>query len=82
MHTYLEKFNPNQFGFRQNCATSEAVRQLYDYFLESLDKKKITCSVFIDLAKVFDTVDHEILLNEFHYSLSKATSLIDIKIRW
>ena len=60
MYTYLEKFKlltPNQFGFRQNCATSQAVRQLYDDFLENLDKKKITCSVFIDLSKAFDTVD-------------------------
>ena len=67
MYTYLEKYNlltPNQFGFRQNCSTSLAVRQLYDNFLESLDKKKITCSVFIDLSKAFDTVDHEILLKK------------------
>ena len=67
MYTYLEKYNlltPNQFGFRQNCSTSLAVRQLYDNFLESLDKKKITYSVFIDLSKAFDTVDHEILLKK------------------
>ena len=67
MYTYLEKFkllSPNQFRFRQNCATSQAVRQLYDDFLENLDKKKIACSVFIDLRKAFDTVDHEILLKK------------------
>ena len=43
MYTYLEKFNSlirNQFGFRQNCAASQAVRQLYDDFLANLDQKK------------------------------------------
>ena len=65
MYAYLEKFKlltPNQFKFRQNCATLQAVCQLYGYFLESLDKKKITFSVFIDLSKAIDTVDLEILL--------------------
>ena len=67
MYAYLENFNlltPNQFEFRQNCSTSIAVRRLYDNFLESLDKKKITCSVFIDLSKAFDTLDHEILFKK------------------
>ena len=67
MYTYLENFKlltPNQFGFRQNYATSQAVRQLYDDFLENQDKKKITCSVFTDLSKAFDTVDHKILLKK------------------
>ena len=66
-YTYLEKFKlltPNQFGCRQNCVTSQAVPQLYEDFLENLDKKKITCSVFIDLSKAFGTVDHEILLKK------------------
>ena len=54
LYTYLEKFKlltPNQFGFRQHCATLRAVPQLYDDFLENLDKKKITCSVFIYRAR-------------------------------
>ena len=43
MYAYFVKFNllsPKQYGFRQNCSTSQAVRKLYDDFLESLDKKK------------------------------------------
>ena len=40
------------------------MHQLYDEFLESLDKKKITCSVLVVLSKAFDTVDHEILLKK------------------
>ena len=31
---------PQTNSVRQNCATSQAERQLYDDFLENLDKKK------------------------------------------
>ena len=34
-----------QYGFRQNCSTSQAMRQLYDDFLEILDKKDYLFSV-------------------------------------
>ena len=35
---------------------------------ESIDTGKFGCGIFIDLRKAFDTVNHEILLNELeHY---------------
>ena len=33
----------------------------YSQILQTLEKKKIACSVFLDFAKAFDTVDHEIV---------------------
>ena len=37
---------------------------------ESLDSGKVSCGIFIDLQKAFDTVDHSILLKEMeHYGI-------------
>ena len=62
--------HPNQFGFRSNLSTSTALIQIVDEISKSIDEKKITIGVFIDLAKAFDTVNHGILLNKLeHYGV-------------
>ena len=55
LYSYFEKnriLSPQQFGFKQNSSTSDAVRQLYNIYTENLDSKKITCSVFLALKKL------------------------------
>ena len=54
----------NQFGFRSGLSTCMALLQLVDELTGSLDDNKISLGVFIDLAKAFDTIDHNILLEK------------------
>ena len=64
LENYLETNNilhKNQFGFRRKVSTCTALLQLVDKISTSIDKRKTTIGVFIDLAKAFDTVDHQIL---------------------
>ncbi|MFZ2539889.1 MAG: reverse transcriptase family protein, partial [Oscillospiraceae bacterium] len=54
----------NQFGFRSKLSTSMALLELLDKLCASIDKQETSVGVFIDLAKAFDTVNHEILLGK------------------
>ena len=66
-------FSLTQFGFFQNYSTSLAVTQLHGYILHKLDKIELVCGIFMDLAKVFDAVDHDILLYKLErYSISEV----------
>ena len=70
LENYLEKNNilhENQFGFRRKMSTCTALLQLVDKISTSIDKRKTTIGVFIDLAKAFDTVDHQILKKKLQF---------------
>ena len=54
----------HQFGFRESHSTELAITSIHDDLLENLDNNSITCTIFLDLAKAFDSVDHEILLRK------------------
>ena len=53
-----------QYGFRKNHLTSSAITEFIDKIYNNLDDSKLTLSVFIDLKKAFDTIDHQIPLSK------------------
>ena len=64
---HLDKYNlitDNQFGFRKNRSTELAVTNIHNALLGNLDNNMLTCTIFLDLAKAFDSVDHNILLKK------------------
>lgn len=55
---YLEEkklLSPNQFGFRRNKSTNDAVLELTGHIVKNIDAKKKVVSVFLDLKKAFDS---------------------------
>ena len=68
-----------QFGFRSKCNTTHAILQLIENITDSLDNKKSTIGIFIDLKKAFDTVNHGILTQKLNKYGIRGMSNIWIK---
>ncbi len=56
--------SPCQFGFRKVKSTEQAVMQLFDFVTHNLDNHLSVFSLFVDVSKAFDSVDHTILLHK------------------
>ena len=62
--------NTTQFGFRSKHSAEHALIILIETVKKYLDDGEIVYGVFMDLQKVFDTVNHEILLENLkHYGI-------------
>ena len=63
----LSIISDNQFGFRSKRSTIHALLLLTDKIQKAIDKGTYSCSIFLDLCKAFDTVNHNILLTKLEY---------------
>ena len=62
--------SPQQYGFRPKRSTELALTFFTKYVLDAFDDEEFVLSVFLDLSKAFDTVNHEILLKKlYHYGI-------------
>ena len=54
----------NQAAFRKLYSTMTSLIASTDYWYENIDCSKINLTIFLDLKKAFDTVDHTILIQK------------------
>ena len=59
-------FAERQSGFHHGYSTQDVLLHVTDSFLSAIDRGQYVGAVFLDLAKAFDCVDHNILLQKLH----------------
>ena len=67
---YLESNNilcTQQFGFRKNLSTSDAIHTLTNYIKEAFENRDKYIGVFTDLTSAFDCVNHQILISKLYF---------------
>ena len=69
IYTYLavnKLLGDQRFGFRSIHSTALALGKSVNKWLTNVDNGKLNSVVFLDIKKAFDTVDHKILLQNYH----------------
>lgn len=78
--SHLEKYrilNSKQFGFRTKSSTSNALNYVCNKLYTSLDKKKISLLILLDLSKAFDSISHTMLLKTLNTYNTNCEWFID-----
>ena len=67
VYQFLEKIEqifPSQYGFRTSHSCENAVSELLSTIIKGKEQSLCTVSLFLDLSKAFDSLEHEMMLKK------------------
>jgi len=70
LYNYLNDNNilvGDQYRFREKLSTETAIYTLLNNVLSSFDRRNLVGGLFCDLQKVFDCINHEMLLAKMKF---------------
>ena len=71
-----EKFYyAHQYGSIKGRSTGQAVLQVCNYVSRAINEAEVVLAVFLDIQKVFDTVDHKISFEKLEHAGVRGVSL-------
>ena len=75
--------NEQQFGFRKRLPNEDAIFKLKHEALNVLNNRTMVGSIFCDLEKAFDSVNHSLLIkkNSYYGKRGKAKLMIVLSIK-
>ena len=67
----------NQFGSRRGIATEDTIFKLTNEILDALNNRTMADSIFCDMEKAFNSVNHDLLLAKLpYYAISGKAKLL------
>ena len=56
-----------KFGFRSHVCTQDAIATFVNFGADKLGKHEDVSAVFLDAAKAFDSINHDVLLQKLYF---------------
>ena len=79
--SFLDRFNilfKHQYDFQRGRSINYAILDLHNNIIKAAENKEKSCSISLDFAKVFETDNHDILLEKLnHYDIGSLPINLD-----
>ena len=74
--TKTGKLKDLQFAYRSGHSTETALLKVKTDMLDAMDNQRVMCLLLLDLSAAFNTISHELLLNQLKHQFGIMSSAL------